>query len=58
MLEEALQHAKSLDAEVTYICRVPGCFDMPLMIRELSVRDDVEAVVTLGSIVKETSLKE
>lgn len=58
MLEFARQQAASLNAEVSYICRVPGCYEAPLMVKELLSRDDVDAVVVLGSIVKETSLEE
>lgn len=58
MLEAARRHAASLDAEILHICHVPGCFEAPLMVKELLLRDDVDAVVVLGSIVKETSLEE
>lgn len=58
MLEWAKQRAASLGAEISYICRVPGCYEAPLVVKELLSRDDVDAVVVLGSIVKETSLEE
>ena len=58
MLEAAKRYAASVGAEVTYICRVPGCYDTPLVVKELLLKDDVDAVVVLGSIVKETSLEE
>ena len=52
MLERAKKHAKSLGADVKYICYVPGTFDMPLMIENLLKKKDVDAVVTLGAIIK------
>jgi len=52
MLERAKKHAKSLGADVKYVCYVPGTFDMPLMIENLLKKKDVDAVVTLGAIIK------
>ena len=52
MLEQALKRSKELGAEVTYICRVPGSFDMPIIIQDLLEKEDVDAVATLGAIVK------
>ncbi|MGM0510919.1 MAG: 6,7-dimethyl-8-ribityllumazine synthase [Thermoplasmatota archaeon] len=56
MLERAKEHAKFLGAEVSQIVRVPGVFDMPLAIKKLLQKDDVDGVVTLGVVIKgETS---
>ena len=52
MLERAKKHAESLGADVKYICHVPGTFDMPLMIEKLLRKKEIEAVVTLGAIIK------
>jgi len=52
MLERAKQHASSLSASVKYVCYVPGTFDMPLMIENLLKRKDIDAVVTLGAVIK------
>jgi len=52
MLDQALKHAAKLNAKLTYVCKVPGAYDMPLMIQILLEKDDVDAVVTLGAIVK------
>lgn len=52
MLNSALNRCKEIGADVRYVCRVPGAFDMPLFINELLVKEDVDAVVTLGAIVK------
>lgn len=51
MLNTALARCRETDAEVRYVCRVPGAFDMPMFIRMLLEKDDVDAVVTLGAIV-------
>ncbi|MEM0367541.1 MAG: 6,7-dimethyl-8-ribityllumazine synthase [Candidatus Nitrosocaldus sp.] len=56
MLERACNHARELDAEVKYICYVPGTFDMPLFVADLLSRDDVDAVVTLGAVIKGETL--
>ncbi len=57
MLDEAKKFANFLATlRITYICFVPGVFDMPIMIEELLKKRDVDAVVTLGAIIKgETS---
>ncbi|HKM77251.1 MAG TPA: 6,7-dimethyl-8-ribityllumazine synthase [Candidatus Bathyarchaeia archaeon] len=52
MLDQALKHATELNAKPTYVCKVPGAYDMPLMIQMLLEKGDVDAVVTLGAIVK------
>lgn len=52
MLERAKNHAKTLGADIRYICYVPGTFDMPLMIENLLKKKDVDAVVTLGAVIK------
>jgi 6,7-dimethyl-8-ribityllumazine synthase len=43
---------KQDDVTLSYLCYVPGCFDMPLIINELLKRRDVDAVITLGAIIK------
>ena len=52
MLNSALNRCKEVAADVRYVCRVPGAFDMPLFMNELLEKEDVDAVVTLGAIVK------
>ncbi len=51
MLERALEYARFLGAQVTYIVKAPGAYDMPILVRELLGKDDVDAVVTLGAII-------
>ena len=53
MMEKlAEEHAEFLDAEVTYKIVVPGTFDMPLAIKKLLEREDVDAVVTIGCVIE------
>lgn len=44
--------SKQDDVTLSYLCFVPGCYDMPLVINELLKRRDVDAVITLGAIIK------
>lgn len=56
MLERARRHAEFLGAEISHVVHVPGVFDMPLIIKKLLKRSDVEGVVILGAVIKgETS---
>ena len=52
MLEVALEKAKLLKLNVKYTCCVPGVFDIPLIVDTLLEKKDVDAVVTLGAVIK------
>jgi 6,7-dimethyl-8-ribityllumazine synthase len=52
MLKRSLEYSAELKVSVTYVCKVPGSYDMPLIIQTLLEKDDVDAVVTLGAIVR------
>ena len=52
MLEEAKVHASKLNSEIGYICYVPGTFDMPLIISHLIQDNTIDAIVTLGAVIK------
>ncbi len=52
MLERAKEHAEFLGAEVKYVLKAPGTFDIPLMVRKLLEKNDVDAVVTLGAVIE------
>lgn len=52
MLDLAIERAKSLKMNVKYTSKVPGVFDMPLLIDTLLQKKDVDAVVTLGAVIK------
>ena len=52
MLDLAIEKANTLKMNITYTTQVPGVFDMPLMIDTLLQRKDVDAVITLGAVIK------
>lgn len=52
MLQKALEHSKFLGAEVSYVIKVPGSYDIPIAVKSLLERKDVDAVVTLGAIIQ------
>lgn len=52
MVELAKEHAQFLGAEVKRVVKVPGVFDMPLMVKKLLEKKDVDAVVTLGAVIE------
>ena len=52
MLELAKEEAKVLDAEVSKVVVVPGVFDMPLAIKKLLEKEDIDAVITLGAVIE------
>ena len=46
------EHAQFLKAEVASVLYVPGVYDMPLAVRKLLRRDDIDAVVTIGTVIQ------
>ena len=52
MYDVAMETAKKLNLDVIHTSRVPGIFDMPLIIDKLLQRKDIDAVVTLGAGIK------
>ncbi|AIF85576.1 6,7-dimethyl-8-ribityllumazine synthase [Candidatus Nitrososphaera evergladensis SR1] len=52
MLEKAKEQAKRLGAQVSFVVYVPGAFDMPLAVEKLLKKRGVDAVVTLGAVIK------
>jgi len=52
MLQKALEHAEFLGAQVGYVVKVPGSFEIPLAVKELLKKNEVDAVVTLGAIIQ------
>ena len=52
MLEKSKEHAKFLGCEVQDVIKVPGSFDMPIAIKTLLQRDDIDGVVTIGAVIK------
>jgi 6,7-dimethyl-8-ribityllumazine synthase len=52
MLDVAIEKAKNLKLNIKYTCKVPGVFDMPLVIDSLLKKKEIDAVVTLGAVIK------
>ncbi|HIH15953.1 MAG TPA: 6,7-dimethyl-8-ribityllumazine synthase [Candidatus Diapherotrites archaeon] len=51
MLRTAEQHAASLGCTLSQVLHVPGAYDLPLAVKKLLQRRDVDAVVTLGAVI-------
>ncbi len=51
MLERARRHAEFLGAEAVVV-HVPGVFDMPVIIKKLLARKDIDGVVLIGAVIK------
>lgn len=52
MLKHAKDHLTNVGAKASYILYVPGTFDMPLAVERLLKKKNVDAVVTLGAVIK------
>ena len=52
MLDVAIEKAKNLKLNIKFTCKVPGVFDMPLVIDSLLKKKEIDAVVTLGAVIK------
>jgi len=52
MLERAKEHAQFLGAEITYIVKVPGVFDMPLPVKILIEKKDIDGLIVLGAVIE------
>ena len=52
MHQVAIEKAKNLKLNIKYTSKVPGIFDMPLIIDKLLEKKDVDGVVTLGAVIK------
>jgi 6,7-dimethyl-8-ribityllumazine synthase len=52
MAERARRHAEFLGAEAIRVVHVPGVFDMPLAVKRLLKRKDIDGVVMIGAVIK------
>ncbi|MGA7923925.1 MAG: 6,7-dimethyl-8-ribityllumazine synthase [Thermoplasmata archaeon] len=52
MLERAKEEIEFLGARLGPVVKTPGVYDMPLAVKELFQREDVDAVVTLGAVIE------
>lgn len=56
MVEKALARAKERGIHVTAVVRVPGTFEIPLAVQRLLGREDVDAAVAIGAVIKGETL--
>ncbi|EZQ03102.1 MULTISPECIES: 6,7-dimethyl-8-ribityllumazine synthase [Acidianus] len=52
MLDRAISHIEFLGGVVQIIFSVPGSFEIPLAVKKLAKRDDIDGIVVLGAIIK------
>lgn len=52
MLERAKDHATFLGMTVKEIVKVPGVYDMPLVLKKMVQRKDIDGVVALGAVIE------
>ena len=52
MLERAREEVEFLGAKLGPIVKTPGVYDMPLAVKALFDRKEVDAVVTLGAVIE------
>jgi len=52
MLERAKEEVQFLGAQLGPVVRTPGVYDMPLAVKLLFDRSDIDAVVTLGAVIE------
>ncbi|HKW42893.1 MAG TPA: 6,7-dimethyl-8-ribityllumazine synthase [Thermoplasmata archaeon] len=56
MVERALARAKERGIRVASIVRVPGTFEIPLVVQRFLERDDVDGAVAIGAVIKGETL--
>ena len=52
MIERAKAEAEFLGVEISKTIMVPGVYEIPLAVKALLERTDVDAVITLGAVIK------
>jgi 6,7-dimethyl-8-ribityllumazine synthase len=52
MIDRARDEVDFLGAELGPVVKTPGVYDMPLAVKALMERSDVDAVVTLGAVIE------
>ncbi len=48
----AREHAEFLGAEVSEVIRVPGAFDIPIAVKKMLEKGNVDAVVAIGCVIE------
>ena len=51
MMERARAEADFLGVEITKTVKVPGVFEIPMAVKKLLEKDDIDAVITLGAVI-------
>lgn len=46
------EHAQFLGADVAAVVYVPGVFDMPIAVKKMLCREDIDAVVAIGCVIQ------
>jgi 6,7-dimethyl-8-ribityllumazine synthase len=52
MLENARKHAKKLGMKIVAEATVPGAFDIPIVVKRMLERRDVDGVATIGAVIQ------
>lgn len=52
MSKIAEDHISFMGAKLMQISRVPGAFDIPLAVKRLAERPDIDGIVTLGAVIE------
>jgi 6,7-dimethyl-8-ribityllumazine synthase len=52
MQKRAEEHAKFLGANVAEVITVPGAYDIPIAVKKLIAKKNIDAIVALGAIIK------
>ncbi|MEA4977979.1 MAG: 6,7-dimethyl-8-ribityllumazine synthase [Methanomassiliicoccaceae archaeon] len=52
MIERAKAEAEFLGVKITKEIFVPGVYDMPLAVKKLAEQKDIDAVITIGAVIK------
>ncbi|MGB9636250.1 MAG: 6,7-dimethyl-8-ribityllumazine synthase [Thermoplasmata archaeon] len=52
MLERAKAHANFLGIEIAEVVTMPGVYDLPIAVKKLLKRKDIDGVVALGAVIK------
>ncbi|UAL08284.1 MAG: 6,7-dimethyl-8-ribityllumazine synthase [Candidatus Methanogranum gryphiswaldense] len=52
MIERAKAEAEFLDVQISKTIMVPGVFEIPLAVQTMLEKTDVDAVITIGAVIK------
>jgi 6,7-dimethyl-8-ribityllumazine synthase len=52
MIERAKAQAEFLEVDIAKTIMVPGVFDIPLAVKKLLEQKDIDAVITLGTVIE------